>query len=470
MHKEDITNKELGKALEILKFACAKENFGCLSERVYYMFYLYRVLGRILYLLKQHYDKAKTTIVDISGINYSEMANLFNTYKRSLHDACDGGYLRSYDIYDIENDDDTYVDFSAIEVINNEMVYDDKYVDETTKRIQNSLLESSISQYERIEKIIGSIIEQLNKLSENENSLNSSDCQKERYSIMIANCEGKWLNAKDKFKAYTINHLFTYKKEKERGMKVLQEDLLETFSEKEKEFVLCKHPHRFLYQRRHELCDKSVEELLIKRRKYEYYNNCQKYFALKQKASYENLFVNVAAERMMNVLMPNIIRYEGFSDNCKLVVLLFVCYDLGISDLKKRNGKELMDFINPHIGKENRIKDASTITKEKKNLDDKYFCKINPQTGSIEDRLIVDRYKDTYHYCLTVINRVLGYDLEEKGFADYLCISHDKAPTLEQLTDANGKPLNQEELFLYRDVINGEISDFLGDIGEEDEH
>lgn len=468
MHKEDITNMELEKALEILKFACAKENFGCLSERVYYMFYLYRVLGRILYLLKQHYEKAKTSIVDISGINYSEMANLFNTYKHSLHDACDGGYLRSYDINDIENDDDTYVDFSAIEVINNEMVYDDKYVDETNKRIQKSLLESSIGQYERIEKIIDSIIEKLNKLSENENSLNSSNCQKERYSIMIANCEGKWLNAKDKFKAYTINHLFTYKKEKERGMKVLQEDLLETFSEKEREFVLCKHPHRFLYQRRYELCDRSVDDLLIKRRKYEYYNNCQKYFALKQKASYENLFVNVAAERMMNVLMPNIIRYDGFMSNYKYVVVLLVCYDLGLSK-STGCGTELMLFINGYIGKDEQIKDASSFNRVKKPLGDKHFGKMNPTNNKEgEDKVRYNDLKDTYHYCLTVINRVLGYDLEEKGFADYLCISHDKAPTLEQLTDANGRPLNQEELFLYRDVINGEISDFLGDIGEED--
>ena len=470
MHKEDITNKELEKALEILKFACAKENFGCLTERVYYMFYLYRVLGRILYLLKQHYEKAQKTIVDISGINYSEMANLFYTYKRSLYDACDGGHLRSYDIDDIENDDDTYVDFSAIEVINNERVYDDKYVDETTKRIQNSLLESSISQYERIEKIIGSIIEQLNKLSENENSLNSSDCQKERYSIMIANCEGKWLNAKDKFKAFTINHLYSYRNEKEWGMKVLQDDLLETFSEKEREFVLCKHPHKYLYQRRHELCDKSVDELLIKRRKYEYYNNCQKYFSLKQKASYENLFVNVAAEKMMNVLMPNIIRYDGFMSNYKYVVVLLVCYDLGLSK-STGCGTELMLFINGYIGKDEQIKDASSFNRVKKPLGDKHFGKMNPPNSKErEDKLRYNDLKDTYHYCLTVINRVLGYDLEEKGFADYLCISHAKAPTLEQLTDANGKPLNQEELFLYRDVINGEISDFLGDIGETDEH
>ena len=470
MHKEDITNKELEKALEILKFACAKENFGCLTERVYYMFYLYRVLGRILYLLKQHYEKAQKTIVDISGINYSEMANLFYTYKRSLYNACDGGHLRSYDIDDIENDDDTYVDFSAIEVINNESVYDDKYVDETTKRIQNSLLESSISQYERIEKIIGSIIEQLNKLSENENSLNSSDCQKERYSIMIANCEGKWLNAKDKFKAFTINHLYSYRNEKEWGMKVLQDDLLETFSEKEREFVLCKHPHRYLYKRRHELCDKSVDELLIKRRKYEYYNNCQKYFALKQKASYENLFVNVAAEKMMNVLMPNIIRYDGFMSNYKYVVVLLLCYDLGLSK-STDCGTELMLFINGYIGKDKQIKDASSFNRVKKPLGDKHFGKMNPPNSKErEDKLRYNDLKDTYHYCLTVINRVLGYDLEEMGFADYLCISHDKAPTLEQLTDANGKPLNQEELFLYRDVINGEISDFLGDIGETDEH
>lgn len=89
-----------------------------------------------------------------------------------------------------------------------------------------------------------------------------------------------------------------------------------------------------------------------------------------------------------------------------------------------------------------------------------------PNSKEGEDKVRYNDLKDTYHYCLTVINRVLGYDLEEKGFADYLCISHDKAPTLEQLTDANGRPLNQEELFLYRDVINGEISDFLGDIGE----
>lgn len=467
MHKEDITNKELEKALEILKFACAKENFGCLTERVYYMFYLYRVLGRILYLLKQHYEKAKSTIVDISGINYSEMANLFGTYKHSLYDACDGGYLRSYDIDDIENDDDTYVDFSAIEVINNERVYDDKYVDETTKRIQNSLLESSIGQYERIEKIIDSIIEQLEKLSENENSLNSTDCQKERYSIMITNCDGKWLNAKDKFKAYTINHLYIYGNEKERGMKVLQDDLLETFSEKEREFVLCKHPHKYLYQRRYELCDKSVDELLIKRRKYEYYNNCQKYFALKQKASYENLFVNVAAEKMMNALMPNIIRYDGFMSNYKYVVVLLVCYDLGLSK-STGCGTELMLFINGYIGKDEQIKDASSFNRVKKPLGDKHFGKMNPTNSKEgEDKVRYNDLKDTYHYCLTVINRVLGYDLEEKGFADYLCISHDKAPTLKQLTDANGRPLNQEELFLYRDVINGEISDFLGDIGEE---
>lgn len=468
MHKEDITNNELEKALETLKYACNKENFGCLTERVYYMFYLYRVLGRILYLLKQHYEKVKTTIVDISGIKYLEKANLFNTYKRSLYDACDGGYLRSYDIDDIENDDDTYIDFSAKVVIKNEEIYDDKYVDETTKRIQNSLLESSISQYERIEKIIDSIIEQLEKLSENENSLNSNDCQKERYSIMIANCEGKWLNAKDKFKAYTINHLFTYKKEKERGMKVLQEDLLETFSEKEREFVLCKHPHRFLYQKRHELCDRSVDDLLIKRRKYEYYDNCQKYFALKQKASYENLFVNVAAEKMMNVLMPNIIRYDGFMSNYKYVVILLACYDLGLSK-STGCGTELKLFINGYIGKDEQIKDASSFNRVKKPLGDKHFGKINPPNSQEgEDKLRYNDLKDTYHYCLTVINRVLGYDLEEKGFADYLCISHDKAPTLEQLTDANGRPLNQEELFLYRDVINGEISDFLGDIGEED--
>lgn len=467
MHKEDITNNELEKALETLKYACVKENFGCLTERVYYMFYLYRVLGRILFLLKCHYSKTIKTIVDNSGIKYLEMSNLFNTYKCSLKDACDGGYLRSYDIDDIENDDDTYVDFDANDVINNEQIYDDKFVDETTRRIQKSLLESSIGHYERIEKIIDSIIEHLEKLNDNEISLNSTDCQKERYSIMLANSEGKWLNAKDKFKAYTINHLFRYGKEKEKGIKVLQDDLLESFSEKEREFVLCKQPHRYLYQRRHELYDKSVNELLIKRKKYEYYDNCQKYLALKQKASYENLFVNVAAEKMMNVLMPNIIRYDGFMSNYKYVVILLACYDLGLSK-STGCGTELKLFINGYIGKDEQIKDASSFNRVKKPLGDKHFGKINPPNSQEgEDKLRYNDLKDTYHYCLTVINRILGYDLEEMGFADYLCISHDKAPTLEQLTDANGRPLNQKVLFIYRDVINGEFRDFLGDNEEK---
>lgn len=387
MHKEDITNNELEMALETLKYACNKENFGCLTERVYYMFYLYRVLGRILFLLKCHYSKTIKTIVDNSGIKYLEMSNLFNTYKCSLKNACDGGYLRSYDIDDIENDDDIYVDFDANDVIHNEQIYDDKFVDEPTRRIQKSLLESSIGHYERIEKIIDSIIEHLEKLNDNEISLNSTDCQKERYSIMLTNSEGKWLNAKDKFKAYTINHLFRYGKEKEKGIKVLQDDLLESFSEKEREFVLCKQPHRYLYQRRHELCDKSVNELLIKRKKCEYYDNCQKYFALKQKASYENLFVNVAAEKMMNVLMPNIIRYDGFMSNYKYVVILLACYDLGLSK-STGCGTELKLFINGYIGKDEQIKDASSFNRVKKPLGDKHFGKINPPNSQEgEDKL-----------------------------------------------------------------------------------
>ena len=467
MHKEDITNNELEKALETLKYACNKENFGCLTERVYYMFYLYRVLGRILFLLKCHYSKTIKTIVDNSGIKYVEMSNLFNTYKCSLKVACDGGYLRSYDIDDIENDDDTYVDFDANDVIDNEQIYDDKFVDETTRRIQKSLLESSIGHYERIEKIIDSIIEHLEKLNDNEISLNSTDCQKERYSIMLANSEGKWLNAKDKFKAYTINHLYSYRNEKERGMKVLQDDLFESFNDEEKEFVVCKHPHRFFYQRRHAICDKLVDELIIKRRKYEYYGNCLEYFTLKGKASYEKLFVNVAAEKMIYMIMPNISRYEGFKDNLQYVVLLFVFYDLGISNLSLRNGTDLMNFVNPFIGNENIIRDASTINKPKGAFGNKHFCNIEPKNCSPEERLFVDKYKDTYHYCLTVVNRILNYDLEEMGFADYLCISHDKAPTLEQLTDADGRPLNQKELFIYRDVINGEFRDFLGDNEEK---
>ena len=467
MHKEDITNNELEMALETLKYACNKENFGCLTERVYYMFYLYRVLGRILFLLKCHYSKTIKTIVDNSGIKYLEMSNLFNTYKCSLKDACDGGYLRSYDIDDIENDDDTYVDFDANDVINNEQIYDDKFVDEPTRRIQKSLLESSIGQYERIEKIIDSIIEHLDKLNANEISLNTKDCQKERYATMIAEREGKWLKAKEKFKALTRNHLLAYRKEKENGMKVLQADLFESFNDKEKEFVVCKHPYRFFYQRRHDICDQLVDELIIKRRKYEYYCNCLEYFTLKAKASYENLFVNVAAEKLIYMIMPNISRYEGFKNNLQYVVLLFVFYDLGISDLSLKNGTDLMNFVNPFIVNENIIRDASTINKPKSEFGKKHFCNIEPKNCSPEERLFVDKYKDTYHYCLTVVNRVLGYDFNKMGFADYLCISHDKAPTLEQLTDEHGKPLKLKELFIFRDVINGEFSDFLGDNEEE---
>ena len=67
-----------------------------------------------------------------------------------------------------------------------------------------------------------------------------------------------------------------------------------------------------------------------------------------------------------------------------------------------------------------------------------------------------------YWYTLSVINKVLKLKLEPSRFAGYLKAEHPQTPSIKDFADAFAKSIDRNRLFLLRDVLNGEIKEFLG--------
>ena len=463
MEMQTDLKKELDSLVALIQSFTKEGCFGCISERVFFTFYLLKRVSRIKYIVDKHMKTSINTIIDESGIDYVLLSGQLSTCVNLLNTKFHGGYLKSDNPEDIDDETGEKIEYTLDEVVENESDYKADGFDRDDFRIaQNSLLKSSITMFDNVVKTIGSIIVKLNDIKEHNDNIRKN-IELLYNNIMDDYSKNVFPSRKEITKSNLRIHLSSYeKKDKLTGVMKFRDCLLNTMDNRDKEFATSSNPCSFLLKVRHELNEDSLKRIMYNKYMYEYLDGCIKYFGLSSPGRYKILFVNAAAERLVEALLPTILKYGKFKYEKDLSSIFLVLEDLGLSDKnKKRRGGDFRELINKHINVEQQISDTKTISNITNKVVNMSF-KMHQQSNLTEEtRDLWDKLHDDYWCTLSIINKVLGYNLKSMHFAGYLQSPHPKSIAIDNFYDSDGRPIDKRLLFLYRDILNGSITEFL---------
>ena len=457
---------ELERAIHVMDLLSEKDNFRNLSERVAFMHYLAKMLRRVSALLAEHRNNVCNSIVDNSGIDYRAMKGKFDKCANDFENVMDGGYLRSYDADYLEESDDLFHDFTTQEV----MHYDDQEFSENTfyknHQLENAhkvLLDSSVHLYTRISKELEVIVGMLQGIYQYERDLLTSI--RTKYDELYWNYEKEqWRSKKEKFKENILYQISGFECIEER-LKRYYPIYLNEFKASEQICYNTENPCTYISQHRKELSHDDLHSIFYRLYCKRTLENCITYFDLVKEPQYKLIFKNKAVEELVTMLMPTILTYKGFEHSYQYVVVLMVCDDLKLSQTENsRRGLEFKDYINQFLEDDCQVKHQSTYNPYLNKLNESHFGRLS------KDNYYNTEYNDTefgklsdvYWYTLSVINKVLKLKLEPSRFAGYLKAEHPQTPSIKDFADAFAKSIDRNRLFLLRDVLNGEIKEFLG--------
>lgn len=182
-------------------------------------------------------------------------------------------------------------------------------------------------------------------------------------------------------------------------------------------------------------------------------------FTLLQPAdeSYRDLFVNKAAQELAFLLVHTISYSADFRHNYQYAALQMAMQDLKLVFRDKNNGVQMRDFINnTYLFKGDTIKDQTTLTKWTGKLLNKKFGEMDEHNlkgnFKLED---FKKLKDHYWLCVSIINKVMQYDLKKGGFAEYLHNDHERTPNITDYKNRDGERL-MDRLSDLKSAIRGE--------------
>lgn len=459
------TKSELDRAIQVMGLLSEKENFRNLSERVAFMHYLSKMLRRVSALLAEHKNNVCASIVDNSGIDYFSMKGAFEKCSHDFENVMDRGYLRSYDDDNLEEADDLYRTFTTQEV----MQYDDQMFGESTfyknSRLEDAhkvILDSSVHLHNRICKDLECIIGMLDDIYSYDQSLSESikERYEDAYSKYVAD---KWVRDRDNFKENILYQISGHPCILDR-LNRYYPIYLNELSSSEQGCINTSKPYVYIYRHRKELSQEDLRSIFRRLHCKRQLENCIAYFDLIKAPDYKLIFKNKAAEEFVTMLMPTIVRYDGFRHSYQFVAVLMVCDDLGLTQTENsRRGTEYVAFMNQHLKQEFWASDSSTYNPYLRKLNGGHFGRLsrdNYHQTEYNDTEF-EKLKDVYWYTLSLLNKVLRKELSSSRFAGYLYEEHKKVPLIKNLLDASNKAIDTNRLFLLRDVLNGEIEEFL---------
>ena len=131
--------------------------------------------------------------------------------------------------------------------------------------------------------------------------------------------------------------------------------------------------------------------------------------------------------------------------------------DLYLILREKNNGLQMMEYINSvYKPKDEQIKDQTTLTKwTGKLLGNKFGTMDENNLKGNYNKTDFEKLKDHYWLCLSIINKVVGYDLRELKFAPYLYKEHERTPSISDYRNLEGQSI-MERLSEIKSVIRGE--------------
>ena len=194
---------------------------------------------------------------------------------------------------------------------------------------------------------------------------------------------------------------------------------------------------KFLYEHRNKLSTKDLSDHLS-------YRFCRKrimqkieLFDLKQPAigAYANLFTCRAAQELAELLAPTMATYVDFKFGYQYAALAMAMMDLGLVYADKRNGVEVLTFVNKNLLKnDNQIKNQNLLTQWIGKKCQRWFGELTDDDLSRTTFKLAEylKLKDVYWHCVSIINQVLQKDLKTLGFAPYLYIEHPNTPAIEK--------------------------------------
>lgn len=172
---------------------------------------------------------------------------------------------------------------------------------------------------------------------------------------------------------------------------------------------------------------------------------------------YRDLFVNKAAQELAFLLVHTISYSADFRHNYQYAALQMAMQDLKLVFRDKNNGVQMRDFINnTYLSKGDLIKDQTTLTKWTGKLLNKRFGEMDEHNlkgnFTLED---FEKIKDLYWLCVSIINKVMQYDLKIEGFAEYLYNDHERTPNITDYKNRDGERL-MDRLSELKSAIRGE--------------
>ena len=170
--------------------------------------------------------------------------------------------------------------------------------------------------------------------------------------------------------------------------------------------------------------------------------------------AYGDLFTCRAAQELTELLVPTIATYVDFKHGYQYAAWAMAMMDMKLIHADKRNSVQIMHFVNKHFGEQ--IDSATTLSRWTGKLFGARFgtldiCNLEKSGYTIEE---FNKMQDFYWHSLSIINKVLGRNLQTENFAAYLYDEHSSVPDLKNYID-NGNEQYLDRLETLKQALDG---------------
>jgi len=218
-------------------------------------------------------------------------------------------------------------------------------------------------------------------------------------------------------------------------------------------------PANFIVKNRHRLSFEDIASHFCFTKSHRMVSTHIEMFDLRLPADddYKDLFVNKAAQELAFLLAPTINLYVDFRHNYQYAALQMAMMDLGLIYSDRRNGVQMMNYVNECYLSDEAIKDQTTLTQWTGKLLGRPYGVIDEDNFNETNLSLIDfnKMKDYYWLCLSIINKVVQVDIEEMGFAPYLMVEHVKTPAITDYKNREDESV-MERLFILKSAFNKE--------------
>ncbi len=170
--------------------------------------------------------------------------------------------------------------------------------------------------------------------------------------------------------------------------------------------------------------------------------------------AYGDLFTCRAAQELAELLVPTIATYVDFKHGYQYAGWAMAMMDMKLIHADKRNSVQIMHFVNKHFYEQ--IDSATTLSRWTGKLLGVRFGSLDEHSLKNTSYAVEDfnKIRDYYWLSLSIINKVLGRNLQTENFAAYLYKEHSNVPDLKNYID-NGNEQFLDRLETLKQALDG---------------